>query len=209
MAKRLSFLLLLFGLVSGVGAAQWLWPASGRLPVGRLRAGLKTLYIVPVQPVTNDAVRALVEAIGPWLPLNVEPVPNWTLDERHTLSWDGDLYDATRLVERLAEITPPDAHVLGITDQPMHDEVYWRLYGKSRLGGRTALVSTALLWVDGREGDTTHPLFRGRINRVGVHEFGHTLGYLHCENPRCVMKESSNLATLDRKRPTLCAGCLR
>ncbi|MBI3464427.1 MAG: matrixin family metalloprotease [Planctomycetes bacterium] len=83
------------------------------------------------------------------------------------------------------------------------------MFGKAWTGGRTAVVSTAHLWVADREGDTAHRLFRARLARVSVHEFGHTLGFLHCEHPRCVMKESLNLSMLDRTRATFCPECLQ
>ena len=132
----------------------------------------------------------------------------WILDERDTLRWEDDLYDSQVLVARLEEMTPPGTRVLGITDQPMFDVGHWWLFGTAQLGGRTAVLSTAHLWVDDIPGDTKHPLFRDRLAKVGIHEFGHTLGFVHCPNARCVMEFSPSVGVLDVSRYTFCKTCL-
>jgi archaemetzincin len=71
-----------------------------------------------------------------------------------------------------------------------------------------AIVSTAHLWADDAVGDARHPLFRDRLAKVGVHELGHTLGFQHCDDARCVMKLSTQLDTLDYTRPIFCKACL-
>ena len=210
MSKRLVILMGVLVVTSGSAAAYWFWPDVGKpLPaeaLGRIRG---PLYVVKVEPVTDDAVRALVKSLAPHLPIEVRATGEWSLDERHTLTWDGDLYNSQVLVARLEEITPPGTRVLGITDQPMFDEGHWWLFGTGQLGGRTAVVSTAHLWFDDIPGDTAHPVFRDRLSKVGVHEFGHTLAFMHCPtDPRCVMWFSSEVRMLDEGRHTFCRRCL-
>ena len=105
-------------------------------------------------------------------------------------------------------LTPPGDHTIGITDQPMHDEDHWWLYGKARLSGRTSLVSTGHLWLDDHEGDTHQWLLCERLGKVGVHEFGHSVGFTHCEDPRCVMRFATELWMLDQTRAGFCGGCV-
>jgi archaemetzincin len=189
--------------------AYWLWPDLGKpLPPEAAATISGPLYVMRVEPVRDGAIRAMVESLATHLPIEVRATDEWVLDDRHLLQWEDDLYNSETIVARLEEITPPGTHVLGVTDQPMFDEGHWWLFGTAQLGGRTAVVSTAHLWVDDIPGDTKHPLFRERLSKVGVHEFGHTRGFVHCEQPRCIMRFSTDVGVLDHKRHRFCKMCL-
>ena len=209
MTKRLVILLGLFATTGSTTLAYWLWPDFGRpLPAEAVANISGPLYIVRVEPVCDGAVQAMAESLASHLPIEVRATDEWALDDRDILRWADDLYDSEKIVYRLEEITPPGTRVLGVTDQPMFDEGHWWLFGTAQLGGRTAVVSTAHLWVDDIPGDTAHPLFRQRLSKVGVHEFGHTRGFVHCDHARCVMRFSTDVGVLDHKRHTFCRMCL-
>jgi len=209
MTKRLVVLLGALLTTGGTTLAYWLWPDLGRpMPAAAAATISGRLYIMRVEPVTDDSIQAMAESLATHLPIEVRATDEWVLDDRHILRWEDDLYDSEKIVYRLEEITPPGTHVLGVTDQPMVDEGHWWLFGTAQLGGRTAVVSTAHLWVDDIPGDTAHPLFRERLSKVGVHEFGHTRGFVHCEHARCIMRFSTDVGVLDHKRHTFCKMCL-
>jgi archaemetzincin len=209
MTKRLIVLLCALVTTGSTTLAYWFWPDFGRpLPEAAVARISGPLYVMRVEPVTDDAIAAMVESLAPHLPIEVRATDEWVLDDRHLLQWDDDLYNSEIIVARLEEITPPGTRVLGVTDQPMFDEGHWWLFGTAQLGGRTGVVSTAHLWVDDIPGDTAHPLFRERLSKVGVHEFGHTLGFVHCEQSRCIMRFSTDVGVLDHKRHTFCRMCL-
>jgi archaemetzincin len=90
----------------------------------------------------------------------------------------------------------------------MHDEDHWWLYGKAR---RVCIVSTAHLWRDewSTDRDINDPLFRSRLGKVGVHEFGHSVGFQHCDDPKCVMYFCTELWMLDNTSAELCRNCVR
>lgn len=195
------------GVSAAATGAYWLWPATaGPAPKDALRRVPGPVYVVRMEPVANESIEAFVEAITPWLPWKVRLAPEWTLDARYELSWDGDVYDVDRLLDRLAEIVPRDTLVVGLTDQPMHDEEHWWLYGK---GGQVAIVSTAHLWAEFDVRDQANPLFRDRLAKVGLHELGHNLGFQHCDDAQCVMRFSTELYMLDTTRPISCRACVK
>ncbi len=207
MTKRITILVAICTLAGISTAAFWFWPESpGRLPKSAFTQGRDKLYIVRIEPVANESVEAFVTTLSPWLPVEVRVSDEWRLDERHTLTWDGDLYDVDYLIDRLVDTVPRGTRVMAITDQAMHDEEHWWLYGK---GGEAAIISTAHLWADDAEGDARHPVFRERLAKVGVHELGHCLGFQHCNDTRCVMRFSTELHTLDATRPRFCNQCIR
>jgi len=166
------------------------------------------IYIVRVEPVREESFRAFAECLAAVIRVEVQATDRWRVDERHLLSWEGDLYDVDGLLDQIVSTIPKGARVIGVTDQPMHDEDHWWLYGK---GGRAAVVSTAHLWRDewSEARDVQDSLFRERLAKVGVHELGHCLGFQHCEQPHCVMWFSTELWMLDRSGTVFCQKCLR
>ena len=206
MSIRLRILLAIMCVSAAATGAYWLWPeALEPASSDALRRVPGPVYVVRVEPVANESIDAFVEAITPWLPWEVRLAPDWSVDERHELSWEGDLYDVDRLLDRLAAFAPRAALVVGVTDQAMHDEDHWWLYGK---GGQVAIVSTAHLWADYDFADHANPLFHDRLAKVGVHELGHNLGFQHCDDAQCVMKFSTELYMLDATQPIFCGACM-
>jgi predicted Zn-dependent protease len=165
------------------------------------------VYVVAVEPVAAESLRAFAEALAQALPLEVRLTAEWRADERHRLAWDGDLYDVDHLLDVLRQTVPTGTRVIGVTDQPMHDEDHWWLYGKA---GDVCIVSTAHLWRDewSPERDANDPLFRSRLAKVGVHAFGHSAGFQHCDDMRCVMYFSTELWMLDGSEPEVCRQCI-
>jgi len=50
-------------------------------------------------------------------------------------------------------------------------------------------------------------LFYKRMVKESVHELGHVFGFLHCQNPRCVMYFSNTLSDTDNKERSFCQSC--
>lgn len=206
MTTRLRLLLGVLAAIISLGAGYYLWPDSRSLEA-TLRREVGTLYVVRVEPVSDASIQAFVESFQPLVPFKVVATRDWSIDERRQLEWDEDKYDATMLLERLREATPRDKFVLGVTDQAMHDEEHWWLYGKAGIDSHSGIISTAHLWVEGWERDWRQPLFRERLGKVGVHEFGHAAGFSHCSDPKCVMWFASEISMVDRTFSRFCRDC--
>lgn len=116
-------------------------------------------------------------------------------------------YRADKLIRHLRD-EYPSQKVIGLTSQDIsttsgeHED--WGIMGLAFRPGRSCIVST-------------HRTFRGaknethkteRLNKVVLHEFGHTLGLPHCENSEeCLMRDANGkVATVDMVKD-FCTSC--
>ncbi len=123
-------------------------------------------------------------------------------------------FRAQRLFEATAPLVPDDAYsmtTLMVQDVFFDDAQAWGYgFGQHREG--QAVVSFARIdpVVSGlaREPDVLEriPL---RAFTLLVHEVGHTFGFEHCTEHRCVMNGMEDLAELDATPLHLCPQCLR
>lgn len=50
-------------------------------------------------------------------------------------------------------------------------------------------------------------IFYERMVKESVHELGHLFGFVHCQNPLCIMHFSNSLADTDTKGRSFCSSC--
>src|SRR5512140_794150 len=99
-------------------------------------------------------------------------------------------YRGDDLLAFLDRATPAGySRVIGITDRDIsvtNGRVYdWGVFGVAHLSGRPGVVSTFRLGA----GSTPLPVLRDRLEKVVVHELGHTFGLPHCTAAGCVMRD--------------------
>jgi archaemetzincin len=116
-------------------------------------------------------------------------------------------HSSRALVEWIDERRPAGiGRVLGLTDRDLFMPILTHVYGEAALGGRAAIVSTARMAEhDGAPADAIR--VRTRTAKEGLHELGHTLGLLHCDNARCLMARAAVLTHVDTKTTRLCPSC--
>jgi archaemetzincin len=111
-------------------------------------------------------------------------------------------YHAPAILRRLAGLrTAPRAPVLGIlaADLFLPDDGEYVLSDADRDAG-AAVVALGRLGSD-------LPALRRRAQVEAVHALGHVLGLAACNDGRCAMYPSRDVADADRKGPGLCASC--
>ena len=91
--------------------------------------------------------------------------------------------------------------MIGITSKDvsttMGKHADWGVFGLGELGGDACVVSTFRIG-DGKR----------RLEKVAVHEVGHTLGLPHCPTKRCVMNDAlGKVKTVDQSDGHLCRNC--
>jgi archaemetzincin len=118
---------------------------------------------------------------------------------------------AEKLLEALDANPPAGAwRVVGVTEAEISstkgDIFDWGIAGLADLGGPSCVVSAFIYKKHSKEEDV---LLR-RLGDLAVHEFGHTLGFDHCETKGCVMADAKGKAitSADESSGQFCAPCL-
>jgi archaemetzincin len=119
-------------------------------------------------------------------------------------------YRAETLVADLAAAPGPCPRIVGITQADisttLHGYPDWGIFGLGSLGGRACVISLYRL---GR-GPHGAELLEGRLQKVAVHELGHTYGLPHCPARGCVMEDAAGrIATVDQGGIAFCQACQR
>jgi archaemetzincin len=118
-------------------------------------------------------------------------------------------YRGDDLLAFLDRATPAGySRVIGITDRDIsvtNGRVYdWGVFGVARLSGRPGVVSTFRLGA----GSAPVPVLYDRLEKVVVHELGHTFGLPHCAAPGCVMGDAEgSIRPVDSSTGKLCPSC--
>lgn len=119
---------------------------------------------------------------------------------------------AEKLLEAIDANPPAGAwKVLAVTEAEISttkdDIPDWRIAGQGSLGGLSCVVSS---YIYKKHGKTREEVLR-RLADTAIHEFGHTLGFDHCEEPGCVMADARGqaLQSTDRSTGRYCARCIQ
>ncbi len=88
--------------------------------------------------------------------------------------------------------------VLGIVDLDLFTPDLNYIFGQAEIGGKYSVISLSRLHDEDRE------KYISRMVKEAVHELGHTFGFHHCPDPKCVMHFSNTLADTDYKGESYC-----
>ncbi|MFH8080317.1 MAG: archaemetzincin family Zn-dependent metalloprotease [Candidatus Aenigmatarchaeota archaeon] len=94
-----------------------------------------------------------------------------------------------------------DDKVIAITDKDIYSSGLNYLFGLAKIKGKAAIVSTFRLSSPDKQ------LFKERLLKECIHEFGHVLGLQHCKEKGCVMNSSNNIRDIDNKSSDFCHMC--
>ncbi|OJT22487.1 hypothetical protein BO221_22170 [Archangium sp. Cb G35] len=119
---------------------------------------------------------------------------------------------ADRILEWLDANPPPEGawKVVAVTEVEISatkgDIVDWGIAGLGIVGGPNCVVSAHIYK---KHSKTQEALLR-RLGDLAVHEFGHTLGFTHCEEKGCVMADAKGkaISSADASSGRYCAKCL-
>jgi archaemetzincin len=125
-----------------------------------------------------------------------------------------DAYDATRgkyeagllLKDLVRRRTARGVRQIGmIADDITVGEMNF-VFGYAQMPGTTAVMSLTRLHPR-KDSDEAEKLFRDRATSIVIHELGHTFGFSHCRDERCVMAYTETAAGVDLSGREFCDSC--
>jgi archaemetzincin len=166
--------------------------------------------ILPLGKVSQDVLDRVASEIQARLRVQVRfesprelPKEAWYAPRRR--------WRAEKLLEAIDAAPPKGAwKVVAVTEAEISttkgDIQDWGIAGLGNLGGLSCVVSTHIY----RKHSKTQAVMLRRVADLTVHEFGHTLGFDHCETDGCVMSDAKGKAvsSADHSTGHYCARCL-
>ena len=117
-------------------------------------------------------------------------------------------YASIRVLEMLARVCPPDGgRLLAVTERDLFIPVLTFVFGQAQLNGRVAVISLARLRQEFYGLPPDRDVLIERARKEALHETGHMLGLVHCENRTCAMSLATNVRQIDLKLAAYCSGC--
>lgn len=152
----------------------------------------RRVVLVPIGPVPAAVLAHLQRELPAVLKRDVVigaaiPIPAAALEPSRKQ------YRGDALLEELERHDVRDAdRIVGIIDQDAYAPGLNFIFGQARMPGRFAVVALARLR---HQGDDAR--FRERALKITIHEVGHTFGFKHCEDRKCVMHFANSLGEAD------------
>jgi archaemetzincin len=110
------------------------------------------------------------------------------------------------IAERAGRIANHSASLL-LTDVDIFASSTNYVFGLADIARRVAVVSSCRIHPSFWGMKETREFFEAQWGKVVTHEFGHTLGLVHCGDWNCVMKYSNSPHELYRKGRDFCVKC--
>ena len=117
-------------------------------------------------------------------------------------------YGSVPVLRELLARRPGDAwKLVGLTGKDLFIPMLTFVFGQAQLDGDTAVVSLARLRQEFYGLPPDPGLLLARARKEALHEAGHLLGLVHCEERRCAMSLATNIRQLDGKSAGFCESC--
>jgi archaemetzincin len=116
-------------------------------------------------------------------------------------------YHSTELIAELDGRDLAGSFVLGVAAVDLYIPILSFVFGEAVMGGRTAIISTHRLRQEFYGLPADEELVFQRLLKEAVHEVGHNLSLVHCDDYTCVMSSSHSVERIDLKSPSFCAAC--
>lgn len=168
---------------------------------------MEKILIVPIGTIEQDIldhIRSVLEKTFLRDAIVGEPltIPQQTYNARRKQ------YHSTRILKALEVMKPASCELLiGVIDEDCYVPELNFVFGEADLLARVAIIALPRLRQDFYGYDPDRDLLLLRAAKEAIHELGHTCGFGHCPDPRCVMHFSNSLGDTDVKTTRFCDAC--
>ncbi|MFO7713202.1 zinc metallopeptidase [Desulfosarcina sp.] len=116
--------------------------------------------------------------------------------------------DAAVLIQAIEAMPLNDYFkIIALLDADLFTPIFTHLLGEARQNGRVALVSLFRLDSPISGAPPRADQILERMAKIALHELGHTLNLLHCEDRQCLMYFSGDVDALDGIPLNYCRYC--
>jgi archaemetzincin len=172
-----------------------------------LNRSIPAVAVVPFSQASTTAAKVIAAHVSGYLNLAVETLPPMEIPP-DTLDENRLQYNAATLIQAIEAMPLKDYFkVIALFDVDLFVPLFTHVFGEARQNGRVGLVSLFRLEVhmDGSSPSAERVL--ERMAKIAMHELGHLLNLLHCDDDQCLMHFCGSLATLDRTPFNFCRHC--
>jgi archaemetzincin len=165
--------------------------------------------IVALNHVSQDLVADAQHCLRQELALR-SSLARSTIDPEFAFDAKRKQYNSTLLLRRVVERPPAGAQrVLALVEGDLFIPMLSFVYGQAQVDGLGALVSATRLRQEFYGLPADPGLLSTRFRKEVLHEMGHTLSLVHCNDAVCVMSLATNVRQVDAKAETFCGSCRR
>jgi len=157
------------------------------------------IVLVPIGAVPADLLAHLQRELPAYLKRKVTIAPAIARPET-AFDTKRQQYRGNGLLDALKQHDDASAErVIGVIDADAYAPGLNFIFGQAEKPGRFGVVAVARLRDSFRGRPDNPEKFRIRVLKETIHEIGHTFGFAHCDDAKCVMHFSNGFGETDYK----------
>ena len=169
---------------------------------------MKKLQLLPIGTVDAQLLDWLRQGLQEKFQVKAETVGP-PLDVAFSLHLERQQYHSSEILGAMQRYVEHDTwKLLGVTSLYLYIPILTFVFGEAQLGGSTAVVSYHRLRQEFYGLPSDLDTLANRLLIEAVHELGHTLRLIHCDDYRCAMAASHAVEWIDLKDSGYCESCL-
>jgi archaemetzincin len=168
---------------------------------------MKRLQLLPIGKLDRGLLLEAASAMADTFRIECE-IFSKTLDPEFAFHGERQQYHSSEMLQRMQAFVGTDSwRVLGITPVDLYIPILTFVFGEAQVGGPCAVVSAHRLRQEFYGLPPDAGVLYTRLIKEAVHEIGHTLELMHCDDYSCAMAPSHAVEWIDLKEAGLCTSC--
>ena len=167
---------------------------------------MNLLHLLPIGYVEHRLLQGLQSAIPQRLRVSCE-ILTTALDPEPAFHAERQQYHSSEILQLMQVFAGRQCRLLGVASVDLYIPILKYVFGEAQMGGPCAVISSYRLRQEFYGLQPDDELLSQRLLKESVHELGHTLNLMHCQDYRCAMASSHAVEWIDLRESTLCDAC--